>query len=278
MKYIKFSIKNTFLFVYLKKINIFDTFNNNITARLIMTYKFLPLILFCVFSFKPLNRADVEKNVILKTDPKLIVTNAKTTLETKCKFFYRTIDANDLSLPRFDSFLAAFKGYEQLKSQGKITNEILTVIDFSLSSTEERMWVIDMKKQKVILKSLVAHGRNSGVKYATNFSNENESYKSSLGFYLTGEVYQGKHGLSLRLDGIEYGINDKARDRAVVIHGADYVSKKLARAQGYIGRSQGCPAVPYEIHKKLIQAIKDKSCIFIYHPSRNYVAKSKLVS
>jgi hypothetical protein len=243
-----------------------------------MIYKFLPLILFCIFSFKPLNTADVEKKVISNTDPKLIAANAKATLETKCKTIYTTIDANDLSLPKFDSFFAAFQGYEQLKQQGKIENEVLTIIDFSLSSTEERMWVIDMKSQKVILKSLVAHGRNSGVEYATNFSNENESYKSSLGFYITGEVYQGKHGTSLRLDGMEYGINDRARDRAVVIHGADYVSEKLARAQGYIGRSQGCPAVPLEVHKKLIQTIKDKSCIFIYHPSRNYVAKSKLVS
>ncbi|KIM09698.1 MAG: hypothetical protein KU29_00090 [Sulfurovum sp. FS06-10] len=243
-----------------------------------MIYKFLPLILFCAFSFKPLNTVDIEKNTISTTDPKLIAENTKATLETKCKTVYTSIDANNLSLPKFESFFAAFQGYEQLKAEGKIVNETLTIVDFSLSSTEERMWVIDMKTQKVILKSLVAHGRNSGVEFATNFSNENESYKSSLGFYVTGEIYQGKHGLSLRLDGMEYGINDNARNRAVVIHGADYVSKKLAKTQGYIGRSQGCPAVPYEIHQKLIELIKDKSCIFIYHPSRNYVAKSKLVS
>lgn len=243
-----------------------------------MIYKFLPLILFCVFSFKPLTTADLKKNSVSITDPKLIAANAKATLETKCKTVYTSIDANNFSLPKFESFFAAFQGYEILKLQGKIVNEVLTVIDFSLSSTEERMWVIDMKTQKVILKTLVAHGRNSGIEFATNFSNENESYKSSLGFYITGEVYQGKHGTSLRLDGMEYGINDRARDRAVVIHGADYVSKKLARAQGYIGRSQGCPAVPYEVHKQLIETIKNKSCIFIYHPSRNYIAKSKLVS
>lgn len=243
-----------------------------------MIYKILPLILFCIFSFKPLNTAENTKNDVNSTDPKLIASNTKATFEAKSKSFYTVIDANGFSLPTFESFLAAFEGYEQLKQQGKIENEILTIVDFSLSSTQERMWVIDMKTQKVILKSLVAHGRNSGVEFATNFSNENESYKSSLGFYVTGEVYQGKHGTSLRLDGMEYGINDRARDRAVVIHGADYVSKKLAKAQGYIGRSQGCPAVPYEVHKKLIETIKDKSCIFIYHPSRNYVAKSKLVS
>ena len=96
-----------------------------------MIYKFLPLILFCTFSFKPLNTADLEKNVISNTDPKLIAANAKATLETKCKTFYTTIDANNLSLPKFDSFFAAFQGYEQLKSQGKITNEILTVIDLA---------------------------------------------------------------------------------------------------------------------------------------------------
>ena len=97
-------------------------------------------------------------------------------------------------------------------------------------------------------------------------------------FYATGEVYQGKHGLSLRLDGLEYGINDNARNRAVVIHGADYVSEKFANAQGRLGRSLGCPAVPYAIHKDFINLIKDKSCLFIYHPSRTYLAKSKLVS
>jgi len=243
-----------------------------------MIYKFLPLILFSFLSFKPLSAVESLKNEFPNTDPKIIAANAKAILENKCKTFYSTIDANNLSLPKFDSFYAAFQGYEQLKMQGKINNEILTIIDFSLSSTEERMWVIDMKTQKVILKSLVAHGKNSGLEFATNFSNENESYKSSLGFYLTGEVYQGKHGLSLRLDGMEYGINDRARDRAVVIHGADYVCKKLAKNQGYIGRSQGCPAVPYEVHKQLIEIIKEKSCIFIYHPSRSYVVKSKLVS
>ena len=135
-----------------------------------------------------------------------------------------------------------------------------------------------MSCQQILLQTLVAHGRNSGLEYATNFSNENESFKSSLGFYLTGEMYQGKHGASLRLDGLEYGINHNARERAVVIHGADYVSKKIATKQGYIGRSLGCPAVPYEVHQQLIQLIKNKSCLFIYHPSKHYLTNSKLLS
>ena len=243
-----------------------------------MIYKILPLVLFCILSFKPINTVDAVIKHNITTDPELIAANSKATLVTKCKTLYGVIDANNLSLPKFDSFLAAFQGYELLKLQGKISNEILTIVDFSLSSTVERMWVIDMKTQKVILQSLVAHGRNSGTEFATKFSNTNESFQSSLGFYVTGEEYQGKHGTSLRLDGMEAGINDNARNRAVVIHGADYVSEKLAKAQGYIGRSLGCPAVPYKVHKELIETIKDKSCVFIYHPSRNYVAKSKLVS
>ena len=243
-----------------------------------MIYRILPLILFCVFSFKPLNTTENNRNEVKSTDPKLIAENAKATFEAKSKSFYTVIDANGFSLPTFESFIAAFEGYEQLKQQGKIENEILTIVDFSLSSSQERMWVIDMKTQKVILKSLVSHGRNSGSEFATDFSNANESFKSSLGFYVTGETYTGKHGLSLRLDGMEYGINDNARNRAVVVHGADYVSKSFIKNTGRLGRSQGCPAVPYEVHKELIQTIKGKSCIFIYHPSRSYVVKSKLVS
>ena len=243
-----------------------------------MIYRILPLILFCVFSFKPLYVLENAKNEVTVTDPKLIAANTKAAFIAESKSFYNLIDTNGYNLPTFESFIAGFEGYEKLKQQGKVVNEILTIIDFSLSSTQERMWVIDMKTQKIILKSLVAHGKNSGLEYATNFSNINESFKSSLGFYVTGEAYQGKHGLSLRLDGMEYGINDKARNRAVVIHGADYVSKSFIKNTGRLGRSQGCPAVPYEIHQELIKTIKDKSCIFIYHPSRTYVSKSKLVS
>ncbi|SHI69568.1 murein L,D-transpeptidase catalytic domain family protein [Flavobacterium haoranii] len=248
-----------------------------------MIYKFLPLFLLSLMSFgtfatKVENKEDKNIKVITNTDPKLLAEKSKVAFETRCKSFYSEILADDFSLPQYESFTKAFEGYEQLKNQGKVQNEILTIVDFSLSSSEDRMWVIDMATKKVILQTLVAHGRNSGSDFANTFSNKSESYQSSLGFYLTGEVYQGKHGMSLRLDGQEYGINDNARDRAVVIHGADYVSENFIKANGRLGRSQGCPAVSYEIHKELIQLIKDKSVLFIYHPSRNYVAKSKLVS
>ena len=250
-----------------------------ITSRLTMIYKFLPLILMVSLSFvgKDTYTEKVEVKSIT-TDPKLVAENTKVSFEAKCKSFYEELIVEDYSLPNFESFSKAFEGYEQLKNQGKIENDVLTIVDFSLPSTEERLWVIDMSCQRIVLKSLVAHGKNSGLAYATDFSNENESFKSSLGFYLTGEVYNGKHGVSLRLDGLEYGINHKARERAVVLHGANYVNEKFALKQGYIGRSLGCPAVPIAVHLQLIQLIKNKSCLFIYHPSRNYVVKSKLVS
>lgn len=214
----------------------------------------------------------------MHSDTKIIASAPSNSLEFRCKSFYETLDSNSFSLPKFDVFLAAFQGYEEIQQQGRLQNELLTVIDFSLPSTEERLWVIDMSCQRIVLKSLVAHGRNSGLAYATDFSNENESFKSSLGFYLTGEVYNGKHGLSLRLDGLEYGVNHKARERAVVVHGADYVSQKLAKRQGYIGRSLGCPAVPIEVHLQLIQLIKNKSCLYIYHPSCKQLQATKLLS
>jgi hypothetical protein len=244
-----------------------------------MIYKTLPLILlsFLVFGFTNIKE---NINLVNTTDPKILAEGTKgaTTLEAKCKSLYETIQVGKYSLPNYESFTKAFEGFEQLKFQGKIENEFLTIIDFSLSSTQERMWVIDMQSKMVVLQTLVAHGKNSGEEFANKFSNISESFQSSLGFYITGETYSGKHGLSLRLDGVEYGINDKARDRAVVIHGADYVSNSFAQKHGRLGRSQGCPAVAKEINEKLINTIKDKSCLFIYHPSRSYVIKSKLVS
>lgn len=244
-----------------------------------MNYKLLSLfaLSFLYFSFTSISNVKENKNS--KTDPKLVASNnVKVAFETKCKSFYNSIVSNEFSLPKYESFSKAFEGYNELKKQGIIEKDYLTIVDFSLSSNEERMWVIDMNTKEIVLRSLVAHGRNSGDLFANDFSNKSESYQSSLGFYTTGETYIGKHGLSLRLDGLEYGINDNARDRAVVIHGADYVSEEFVRTNGRLGRSQGCPAVSNEISKELIELIKDKSCLFIYHPSRNYVTKSKLVS
>lgn len=251
---------------------------NLITITTTMNYKLLSLFALSFLCLSFTSISNVKENENSKTDPKLVASNVKVAFETKCKSFYNSIESNEFSLPKYESFSKAFEGYNELKKQGIIEKDYLTIVDFSLSSNEERMWVIDMNTKEIVLRSLVAHGRNSGELFANDFSNKSESYQSSLGFYTTGETYIGKHGLSLRLDGLEYGINDNARDRAVVIHGADYVSEEFVRTNGRLGRSQGCPAVSNEISKELIELIKDKSCLFIYHPSRNYVTKSRLVS
>ena len=249
-----------------------------------MRYTFLPFIFLGFMLLFSVNenllnttfKANEFSTNVVK--PMAMGKNEAENIKEKSELLYCEIQPEGFSLPELEIFTKAVEGYTVLETKKKIKNNILTIIDFSLSSRKERMWVIDMLNKKVILQTLVSHGIKSGKEFAKSFSNQNESYKSSLGFYLTGETYVGKHGISLKLDGLEFGLNDKARERAVVIHGAEYVSKKLANRQGYLGRSQGCPAVEPAIAPKLIQTIKNKSVLYIYHPSRMYVNKSKLVS
>lgn len=159
-------------------------------------------------------------------------------------------------------------GFDKLLQEGKLINDsVISIIDFSLPSNKKRLFVIDLKNYKVLYNTLVAHGKNTGTEWAASFSNQHSSHKSSPGFYITRETYQGKHGLSLRLEGLEAGINDHAYERGIVVHGADYVSESLANARGYIGRSHGCPAVPDQVSRPIINTIKDGTCMFIYHPS-----------
>lgn len=235
-----------------------------------MIYKLIPALFFGLLSF-----TTPTKNT---ADPKIIAENTTATFESKVNLLYNNLNSNNYKLPQLESFSKALEGFYQLKQKGLIQNNILTLIDFSLSSNVKRLWVIDMNSNTILFQSLVAHGRNSGEEFASKFSNKAESYQSSLGFYITGEVYQGKHGQSLRLDGLEKGINDKARDRAVVIHGADYVSDSFIKQNKRLGRSQGCPALPEELTPEIINTIKNKSCLFIYHPSGSYKISSKLIS
>jgi hypothetical protein len=185
---------------------------------------------------------------------------------------------NAFAVVAAETMKLALTGYAALNEQGKISNkDIITIVDFSKPSTEERMFVINLKTKAVMAKSLVAHGRNSGENWAEKFSNNSESYQSSLGFYIASETYNGKHGYSLRLDGQETGINDKARARGVVIHGAEYVSKQFIASTGRLGRSQGCPALPMDQYEKIISLIKEGTCLFIYHPDKSYVIQSPLL-
>jgi L,D-transpeptidase catalytic domain len=139
------------------------------------------------------------------------------------------------------------------------------------------LFVLDMNTGKVLFKTFVAHGKNSGLEYATNFSNEEESYKTSLGFFITCNTYNGSNGYSLKLKGCEKGINDKAAERAIVMHGAPYANEDFLDSNGYLGRSFGCPAVPEKMNKKIIDIIKNGSCLFLYHPTKKYINASKIL-
>jgi hypothetical protein len=229
---------------------------------------FLTIFLFFLSSFS-INNSATEKNRNCKN--KFVhTTNLKSKADLIVESVYHNLNANECILPQFDSFSEALKGYYKLKEKGLVKKEILTLVDFSLSSNTKRLWVIDLATNTILFQSLVAHGRNTGEEFATNFSNKTSSFQSSLGFYVTGEVYKGKHGLSLKLDGLEKGINCNARSRALVIHGADYVSESFIRQHKRLGRSQGCPALPNDLTLPIINTIKEQSILFIYHPSRKF--------
>lgn len=177
------------------------------------------------------------------------------------------------------AFSYALQGYTDLVSNGSIKNErILSIVDFSLPSTQKRLFVINVTTGKLLFNTFVSHGRNSGKEMATEFSNDANSFKSSLGFYVTGTTYSGEHGYSLRLDGKEAGINDNAYSRSIVMHAASYVNESIIKAKGLLGRSLGCPAVPPALHKAIINTIKDGSCLFLYSPDSFYVSHSKMIN
>lgn len=152
--------------------------------------------------------------------------------------------------------------------------DLLTVIDYSLPSSEPRLFVFNLVTQKLLFRELVAHGRNSGGDRASFFSNDSGSLASSLGLYVTADTYVGNNGYSLRLKGLEEGINDMAWDRAIVMHGAYYVSREAIKAFGRLGRSWGCPAVRAEIAGKIINTVRGGSPIFAYYPDKNWLATS----
>jgi hypothetical protein len=151
----------------------------------------------------------------------------------------------------------------------------LTIIDYSRPSTVPRLWVLDLASRALLHEELVAHGQGSGGNYATTFSNEPESHQSSLGLFVTGETYVGKNGYSLRLDGLEAGINDRARQRAIVMHGAPYVSDGFVAANGRLGRSWGCPAVRSELARPLLDRVKGGSLVFAYYPDPEWLEASR---
>jgi hypothetical protein len=190
---------------------------------------------------------------------------------------YNLLSLDSLGLSK-EAFFEAVTGYLNLQKIGAIQNAaVLSIVDFSLPSFRKRLFILDIENGKLLFNTLVAHGRNSGQILATKFSNRFKSFESSLGFYLTGETYNGQKGYSLRLMGMEQGINNNAYSRGIVVHAASYVSEELSRTYGRLGRSEGCPAIPSDVHRSVIEMIKNGSCFFIYGKDKRYPNRSKLL-
>lgn len=185
---------------------------------------------------------------------------------------YRQIDFKGTSKLDPEVFRQAYIGYLNLLEAGMIADDkhILSVCDFSLSANTKRLWVLDMDKKTVLFHSLVAHGQGTGDEFASRFSDREHSHQSSLGFYITDDTYIGSNGYSLKLHGKDRGFNANAYQRAIVIHGADYVSEQFIRNNKRLGRSWGCPAVPAKLARPIIDSIKNGSCLFVYYPNKNY--------
>jgi hypothetical protein len=177
------------------------------------------------------------------------------------------------------AFEYAWRGYHNLLKTGQLKKSyVLSICDFTQSSSSKRMYVIDVAHKKLLYNTYVSHGMNSGVEYATSFSNRADSYKSSLGFFITSKTYTGRNGLSLKVRGIEKGYNDQASKRHIVLHGSNYISPEYLKDNGEMGRSLGCAAIPNSMSPKIIKTIKNGSCLFIYHPTVKYLTHSNVIN
>jgi hypothetical protein len=210
-----------------------------------------------------------------KSDGKVNSTlNAKELFNQYVNNLYQAASLQQSGLA-FDVFEKAVTGYTNLKLAHKLpeNSAVLTVVDFNKSSREKRMWIIDLLSKQLLLNTWVAHGQGSGDEMANRFSDRNDSHQSSLGFYLTDNVYMGKHGRSLRLDGLDSGFNSNARMRDIVIHAAGYVSQAAINRKGYVGRSFGCPAVSPKVVNQVINTISGKTVLFINGSDERYNSK-----
>jgi L,D-transpeptidase catalytic domain len=177
------------------------------------------------------------------------------------------------------AFEYAWRGYHNLVKKGIVEKaNVLSICDFTQSSRRKRLYVIDVAHRKLLYNTFVAHGMNSGVEYATSFSNQPESFKSSLGFYLTKKSYLGRNGLSLKIIGLEKGYNDLAAKRNIVLHGANYIGTEYLNNNGEMGRSLGCAAIPNQVNPKIIKSIRNGSALFIYYPAKKYLSASSVIN
>ena len=244
----------------------------------------LPLVGFCLsvsLVFIPAKKAgskDIQvKDTALISNLTYAAKSAATSVDLMSNQLYDSLQLDKVGLTKA-ALEFAYRGHQVLEEKGVLSNpDILTVCDFTQSSLSKRMYIIDLKNYKLLLNTYVAHGRNSGLDYAERFSNKPESLESSLGFYVTKNTYQGKHGLSLKLSGLDQGFNDNAEARDVVVHGAPYIGEQRANSS-YMGRSFGCPAVPQKLAPTVINLIKNGTCLFIYHPNESYIENSSILN
>lgn len=241
-----------------------------------------PILIVClvlfVLSWKSTPSNSFEQENKIRTTsinfPKKDVPTSAELMDDQVQSTFQTTGLDRAGLS-YDVFRKAYVGFLNLKTIGKVASNstVLSIVDFNLSSKLKRLWIVDIEKGQLLLNTWVSHGRGSGGDMATRFSNTNNSHQSSIGFYVTGEVYSGKHGRSLRLDGMDAGYNSKARERAIVIHGAKYVSEQTIKSLNRLGLSHGCPAVPLELSNQIIDLVKDKTVLFIHADVKSYQSK-----
>jgi hypothetical protein len=236
-----------------------------------------------IMSYKVSASSVVARTVAEEKEMKAMAARAAKKAEMKmilatATSIYDEMDLEDSGLSR-QAFQSAWTGYYKLRKKGLLRkSSVLSICDFSQSSSNQRLYVIDVRNRKVLYRTYVAHGINSGEEFANAFSNKMESCKSSLGFYITQRTYTGINGMSLRIEGVDKGFNDNAARRAIVIHGATYVSQRILRKYGVMGTTFGCPAIPSEMTTQIIPVVKNGSCFYIYYPSKKYLAHSQVLN
>jgi len=236
------------------------------------------LVVFCSFGVnsRTKNETPIETSKLNLLEVDSIYNKAVRNFDTYVSNLYSKLNDSTLS---FKAFEHGVTGYLNMVKQQEVeVDRYLTIIDFSMPSNSERLFIFDVCKQELVYKSIVAHGQNSGGLYPTKFSNKDNSHQSSLGFYVTTSTYRSsKYDLALRLDGKEY-TNSKARSRGVVMHGAKYATYEFLDKHGILGRSYGCPAMPYKNFDKVVSMIKNGSCLYIYYPNSYYQRHSKYLT
>jgi hypothetical protein len=241
-------------------------------------YRVLSAALLLIFSPILQSGNGLMAKTLRKYPAPVTLSNASLNFEAEVSNLYCQINLEESGLRR-EVFEYAYKGYLRLLDEHRIIkSHIITICDFSQSSRNRRLYVVDLENRKILVNTYVAHGRRSGGEYANSFSNNRSSHKSSLGFYITERTYTGRHGLALRIHGLEKGFNDRADRRNIVIHGSKYVGEKFLQSNRFNGRSFGCPAIPNSDVKEVIEDMKGGTCFFIYHPTKNYLTGSKILN